>query len=644
MSFTRWFFRLLPLFLVIHVTTSLIFGYWDVRLSDQYLYQEQMSRIHYIRTLQAHLITGALIAILLSLIFAAYHFRKQTETTTTSVMINQIPLSVVLISLLIAGIKIHLVWLDSHLSDPQGLLWTFVAIASSVILFWTLRKLFAFLLSNRVGKFFFIVSFLCLFTWTAIHILHSLPRRGNTGHPNGKNVLLIVIDTLRQDHLSTYGSPQKTTPSMDAFAKEAVQYQTAISQSPWTTPSHAALFTGQYPSRNGVDGRNIHLHPDENTLAEVLSRNGYQTAGFINNVYIRRQTGLAQGFQEYEEFWGRNEGSSILLFVEFIRNRFYPRTDKGATETNQAVANWLDHDWNSNNPFFLFTHYMEPHALYGSTKEYLGQFLPDGISPEDARHVNQDPELYICNKLQMTDRDFEILRGLYSSDIRYLDNRIGELLDLLRSRKLLDNTIVILTADHGENFGDHHLMSHELSIYDTLLRVPLLIRYPGGLSAGLQVEIPVQLIDIFPSLLSVLGIHDARLHLQGSTLLPDQIQNRKQEYVFVEYNNSRAVDHIQRRFGKDLILNPVYQPKILKAVRSSGWKFIWGTDGTRELYAIDKDPKETSNLFQSDPETAKRMEQALKDWASSFRPSNYYKQEDISNEALRELRSLGYIQ
>ena len=217
-------------------------------------------------------------------------------------------------------------------------------------------------------------------------------------------------------------------------------------------------------------------------------------------------------------------------------------------------------------------------------------------------------------------------------------------MELLRSRKLMDNTIVILTADHGENFGEHHLMSHELSIYDTLLRVPLLIRYPSGVSAGLRVENPVQLIDIFPSLLSILGIQDARLHLQGSILLPDQIQNRKQEYVFAEYNNSRAVDRIQRRFGKDLMPNPVYQPKILKTVRSSDWKFIWGTDGTRELYAIDKDPEETSNLFLSDPEAAKRMEQVLKDWASSFRPSNYYKQEDISNEALRELRSLGYIQ
>lgn len=644
MSFTRWFFRLLPLFLVIHATTSLILGYWDVRLSDQYLYQEQMSRIHYISTLRAHLIAGVLLGILLCLVFAAYQVRKQTEITTISVLINQIPLSFVLLSLLIVGIKIHLVWLDSHLLDPQGLLWTFVAIISAVFLFWILRKLFAFLLGNRPGKFFLIVSFLCIFTWTAINILHSLPRRSDTGHPNGKNVLLIVIDTLRQDHLSTYGSSQKATPSIDAFAKEAVQYQTAISQSPWTTPSHAALFTGQYPSRNGVDGRNIHLHPDENTLAEVLSRNGYQTAGFINNVYIRRQTGLAQGFQEYEEFWGRNEGSSVLLLVEFVRNRFHPRTDKGAAETNQAVANWLDHDWNSNNPFFLFTHYMEPHALYGSTNEYLGQFLPNGISAKDARSVNQDPEQYICNKLQMTDRDFDILRGLYNSDIRYLDNKIGELLDLLRNRKLLDNTIVILTADHGENFGEHHLMSHELSIYDTLLRVPLLIRYPSGIYAGVRVENPVQLIDIFPSLLSTLGIQDARLHLQGSTLLPDQIQKRKQKYVFAEYNNSRAVDRIQRRFGKDLAPNPVYQPKILKTVRSSGWKFIWGTDGTRELYAIDMDPKETSNLFLSDPEAAKRMEQVLKDWTSSFRPSNYYKQEDISNEALRELRSLGYIQ
>jgi arylsulfatase A-like enzyme len=641
MSFTRALLRLLPIFLITYVVVSLVLGYWDMSLSDHYLYQNQMARIHYHRTLLAHLILGIMTGIALALIFANHDFRKQIFSPTSATLKTQIPLSIALIFFLIIGIKIHLVWLDSHLLDPEGILWTLVALVSSALLFWILRSFLSLMFRYQLTRYLsaFLVLFLIAVTLQEGFARISAPRESSAEEK--PNVLLIVIDTLRWDHVSSYNYPPKTTPSIDEFAREAVQYQTAISQSPWTTPSHAAIFTGQYPSRNGVDGRNIHLHRDNNTMAEVLARNGYQTAGFINNVYIRRQTGLAQGFQQYEEFWGRNEGSSLMLLIEFLQEKFRPRSDKGAAETSRALANWLDHDWNSKSPFFLFTHFMEPHAPYGSTKEYLQKFLPAGVQPDSAHRVNQDAELYICDKLNMTDGDFEILRSLYDSDIRYLDNIIGGLLELLRSRNLIDNTIVILTADHGENFGEHHLMSHELSVYDTLVRVPLLIRYPRNLPAGSKFENPVQLIDLFPTVLQILHINKEKLDLQGSNILPDASPG---EFVFAEYNNSRAVDNIRRRFGEEIPSNPAYRAKILKVARSSEWKFIWGTDGTRELYAIRSDIYEKNNLFQSDSPHAQRMEQAVRNWVSSFKPSSYYRQEDISREALRELRSLGYIQ
>jgi arylsulfatase A-like enzyme len=187
-------------------------------------------------------------------------------------------------------------------------------------------------------------------------------------------------------------------------------------------------------------------------------------------------------------------------------------------------------------------------------------------------------------------------------------------------------------------------MSHELSLYDTLLHVPLMIRFPQRMQSPSVQEKPVQLIDIFPTLLQVLHIKPEGLGLQGANLLPDEMSKRLDNFVFAEYNNSRAVDNIERKFGKAVPPNPVYLRKILKVARSDKWKFIWGTDGTRELYAINKDPYETNNLFQSNQDEAKQMELALKAWVSSFTPSHYYRQEEISPEARQELRSLGYIQ
>ena len=642
MSFLRALLRILPAFLLIYIAVSLVLGYWDMRLSDHYLYQNQMARIHYLRTIVAHLILGILLGIFFAIAWAIHDSKSNTSRPVSSIIKTQTPLSIALILFLIVGIKAHLIWLDTHLLDPEGILWTLVILFSSGFLFWILWLLLGRL--EATGQFIMAGIAMLLVALTIQNAYQAISLPPSASATKRPNVLLIVIDTLRSDHVSAYGYQQKTTPWIDAFAKQSVQYQTAISQSPWTTPSHAALFTGQYPSRNGVDGKNIHLHSENKTMAEVLEKNGYQTAGFINNVYIRRQTGLAQGFQQYEEFWGRNEGSSLMLLVEFLNNRWDPRSDKGADETIDAVADWLDHDWNPKNSFFLFAHFMEPHAIYGSTGKYVKEFLPAGVSAPDAMRVNQDPEMYICGKIQMTERDFGILGSLYNSDIRYLDDAIGDLIDTIRKKGLIDNTIVILTADHGENFGEHHLMSHELSLYDTLLHVPLLIHFPQRIQMSSVQEKPVQLIDIFPSLLQVLNIKNEGLTLQGTSLLPGEVAKRPDNLVFAEYNNSRAVDNIERKFGDAVPPNPIYLHKILKVVRSDKWKFIWGTDGTRELYAINKDPYEKNNLSQLNQDEAKQMETALKAWVSSFTPSHYYRQEEISPEARQELRSLGYIQ
>lgn len=641
MTFRAFFWRWVRLLFAIHGFLGLLGGYWDMRLSDTFLYQGQMSRIHYYRTLQLHLALAIVVSFALALHLARKHWNRTREIDRQQVIPTQIAFAISYLLLLIVGIKLHLVWLQTHFTDPEGLLWTGALVAGCLVLYALSWFVVSRIASRQSASRTAAIAFLLLAAGTAADA-YLRQTASHRGYAKSSNVLLVVADTLRWDHVSTYGYSHSTTPRLDRLASEGAVYELAFAASPWTTPSHAAMFTGQYPSRNGVDGRNIYLNPEASTLAGHLTRHGFQTAGFINNVYIRRQTGIGRGFQQYEEFWGRNEGSSLPLLLELLRDRLRPRQDTGAQETRQSVEDWLNKDWNGTNPFFLFVHFMEPHAPYGVPATFLPQFLPAHVTPDQARQVNQDPELFICHKVSMTPKDFEILNALYDNDIRYLDDQIGKLLDSLRQRGVLDNTLVIFVSDHGEHFGDHGLMSHELSIYDSLIRVPLILRHPASIPAGTRISNVVQTVDLFPSILRFTHVPSGSLQLQGASLLPRAMDRAKQPFAFAEYNNARAVDKIQRRFPG--FSNPLFRMKTLRAVRSADLKLIVGSDGSRELYNMKADPGETNNLYSQSPEEARILEAVLNKWSASFQASRFYRQEDISKEALDELRALGYVQ
>jgi arylsulfatase A-like enzyme len=615
-----------------------------MRLSNSWIYHGQMARVHLLRTLQAHIIISILIILIIAVFLWLQQKRSLTSLDRSRLITNQIAFGISLWLFLIFFIKTHLIWLRTHLFSIEGLLWTALIVAGSILIFFLIRY-FAIRISQRNASKNFLagIFLICAIVTLAdayIDRKENLPQQTST--KNQPNILLIVVDTLRSDFISAYGFPHSITPNIDELAREGVLYENAISASPWTTPSHASLFTGQYPSRNGVDGRNILLDPASKTLAAELSRNGFQTAGFINNVYIRRQTGLGRGFQQYEEFWGRNECSSIMLLVELLREKFNPREDTGAMETRNAINDWLHHDWTTRHPFFLFVHLMEPHAPYGTPASKVQKFLPPGVTPQQAAKVNQDPEIFISGKLKMTARDFEILTALYQNDINYVDSVIGGIIQDFKQRNLLDNTLVIFTSDHGEHFGDHGLMSHELSLYDVLLHVPLIIRFPNRHYSGTRIKETVQTIDIFPSIMRFLK-SESKLDIQGFSLLPDLFERKNHPYAFSEYNNLRAADKMERRFP-DLPPARLWNKKVLKSVRDAHWKFIWASDGTRELYSIQDDPYEKNNLSQSNPDEVKKLQAVLGKWSTSFKPSSFYQNEEISREALDELRSLGYVQ
>lgn len=643
MTLRSSFWSNLRLLLAIHGFLGLLAGYWDVRFSDLCLFDGQSARIHYFRALQSHLA----LAILISTAFALYYARKARNEDAGSMRSRIVPVQVAFVIsyllFLIFGIKLHLVWLQSHLTDPEGLLWTGLLAAACFVLFiaalYTSKRAASFVAARRIASVVFLIA--TSITLVDAYLWQGKTHRGDATRASG-NVLLIVADTLRADHVSAYGYSRSTTPAIDRLAKEGALYERAFSTSPWTTPSHASMFTGQYPTRNGVDGRNIYLNPAADTLAAYLARHGFQTAGFINNVYIRRQTGIGRGFQQYEEFWGRNEVASLPLLLELIRDHLRPRQDTGAAETRHSVEQWLSHDWNSSHPFFLFVHFMEPHAPYGEPSKYISEYLPAGITAEHALKVNQDPELYVCGKVPMKPLDFASLNALYDNDIRYMDTQIDALLSSFRARGLMDNTLVIFVSDHGEHFGDHGLMSHELSVYDELIHVPMILRHPATIRAGTRISNIVQTADLFPSILRFLNLPLSEIDLQGLSLLPESNERSRVPFAFVEYNNARAADKIAQRCKG--VSDPRFRQKTLKVARSADLKLIYGDDGTRELYNVKNDPAESHNLYVQAPREAQILQAVLNRWSASFQASRFFRKEDISREALEELRSLGYIQ
>ena len=283
----------------------------------------------------------------------------------------------------------------------------------------------------------------------------------NSGNLKGKpNILWIVMDTVRADHLSCYGYQRNTTPNIDRMASEGILFENAISAAPWTLPSHASMFTGMFPSKHGVDAEHHWLEDGFQTVAEVLRLHGYRTFGYSNNPVVSRRKNLSQGFDTFEfTDWGRRMESSALADLLWINTtkRYiednYLLIDDGARRTNKIVESWIAEANQPEAPFFVFINYVEAHDPYHPPAPYAAPYLGEGMSLAKAMKVNQDEAAYMSGKVEMSEEDVNILLSLYDGEISYLDFRMGKLFDYLRELEILDETMVIITADHGENFG-----------------------------------------------------------------------------------------------------------------------------------------------------------------------------------------------
>ena len=297
-------------------------------------------------------------------------------------------------------------------------------------------------------------------------------------------VILISIDTLRPDRLGCYGHDQPTSPNLDLFREEAVLFSTAITQAPSTLPSHATMLTSLLPEHHGAFfSRRTPLPGDLPTLATLLGAAGYRTAAFTGGGQIAPEFGLDRGF----EFYGVNEGGPD--FADAV----------------SAGLEWLSRDPDS--PALLFLHTYQVHHPYLPDADLLPIF-DDGYEGPLPNEISKDLLLSINRgEVVLDERDLDHIEAAYDAEIRAVDEAFGELLRGLEALGLADDTLVIFTSDHGEEFGEHGVVGwHSHTLYDELLRVPLLIRFPDGFAAGQTVEAQVRLLDLAPTITSAVGI------------------------------------------------------------------------------------------------------------------------------------------
>ena len=341
-------------------------------------------------------------------------------------------------------------------------------------------------------------------------------RRLPSAPPGARNAVLIVWDTVRAYNLPTHLYPRPTAPNLERWARQGVRYQVAVAPTSWTYPSHTCFLTGRWPSQLNSQWDLVLDSPDP-TLAEYLTSRGYQTAGFSANTnYLTYETGLDRGFTHFEDypltpqsFFGRTAPgfwilNRIIGQTDFYMLKWFFIRSRDARAINDGFLAWLPRR-RPDRPFFAFLNYYDAHAPYFPSPRHPARFGVGPKSPRDYRLLYKFHEATKSIKLPV--RDIAMARDCYDDCIAFLDEQLGKLLEELKRQGLLDNTLVIITSDHGEAFGDHGLFGHGNSLYLDEIAVPLVMLCPGA-PAGRVVDAAVSLRDLPATVLDLLGLAD----------------------------------------------------------------------------------------------------------------------------------------
>lgn len=416
----------------------------------------------------------------------------------------------------------------------------------------------------------------------ALFVFVFLPRDHGAVQPlvgDGRtppNILLVTLDTTRADRIGCYGYQQARTPTIDALAASGVRFDQAFAHVPLTFPSHAALLTGLHPISNGLRiNLGGALSPDILTLPQWLGTRGYRTGAFLASWVLDSDFGLDLGFDTYDDEMGAAEDGKGEAKV------------RTADRVCDSALAWMEATGEV--PFFAWVHFFDPHAPYSPPEPYSSE-----------------------------------LASAYDGEIAFVDAQLGRLVSWLDRKGLRDRTLVIVAGDHGEAFGEHGEQSHGILLYNTTLRIPLVLSWPGELGAGRVVDGAVGLIDLFPTVVALLD-RESPAKLQGRSLLPAlRAQPKAFPPVYAE--------------SEYPLLG--YGWAALHAIISDGWKYIEAPQA--ELYRLPDDPGEETNLLEQEPDVAARLRLALSQHIEQM-PARVAEHVAFDERALERLQSLGYI-
>jgi len=419
-----------------------------------------------------------------------------------------------------------------------------------------------------------------------------------------------MVDTLRQDHLGCYGWHRDTSPSLDALAVDSVRFTRAYAPAPWTLPSAASVVTGLYPSSHGATKLRSRLPTQVTTLAELMKEEGYATAGVVSHTIVSSR-------------WNFHQGFDVFLESE-ARGHEHVSTD-GVTRQAQAVLREVSR---REEPFFLLVHYFDPHYDYIRHPEY-GFAAPAAGRLDGTQTIQELREL-----TDMTPEEVGLVMDLYDEEIRHTDGGIGRLISSLRELGLYDDTVIVFTADHGEEFMGHGWIGHTRTLYDELVKVPLLIRSPRLAGAAGTVTEPVSLVSLTPTILDLAGIDVEKPWFQADSLVPLMLAGagEGEGVVFAE------VDFVPLKRAYD------YKTTHKKAVATRDYKLIRDDEtGRIELYNLRNDPMEQQDLSLVSPDLVEEIIPMLEAGIARSRGEEPGSEElDLTPEEMDRLKSLGY--
>ncbi len=468
-----------------------------------------------------------------------------------------------------------------------------------------------------------------------------------------KNVLLVVLDTVAAGHLGSYGYARNTTPELDQLAKRGVLYTHAYAVAPWTLPSHISMFTGLYPIQHHATQEHLHADDQLNTLAEILRAEGYRTFAAINNPVIGIGVNSDQGFADFYPMWRRAVANA------------YAEAQKHPTNT--VVERFLD-GLGADDRFFVFLNYIEAHGPYEPPPEEAARFLPPGTNMEDALAIDQSWQKFYLGTNPLSEREFRVLSGLYDTQLSRLSRTVGDLIRGLEARGLLDDTLVIITSDHGENIGDHDHFDHVFNLHETLLHVPLIILDPDAV-AGRKEDALATSVDLFFTALAA-----ARSHYTVEGSSGRDILNLPDTLIPSEPSQGEALVHVAEYYYPEQVVSVFgdlldgdgiekIRPYLrrIRSVQTADWKLVWGSDGNHRLFDLHGDAKENHDLAPDEPEQVARLIRLLEKQLGELQGKPFRLDDEppyigdttpgtergfqgLDAEARERLKALGYVE